>query len=380
MNARKKILTIFGTRPEIIKLAPVIREIESHPAVFESVNVTSAQHTDLLYPLIKFFGTRIDHNLSVMEPNQSLNLLCSRVLAAFDPIVQNVQPDLILVQGDTTTAMAASLAGFHRKIPVGHVEAGLRSDNVHSPFPEEMNRRLVTQLATYHFAATPRNVKTLLAEGVSPSHVFETGNPVVDSLQTILKTPSSSPQVSQLLALTQGSKRVVLTTHRRESFGDIMTGNLRVLREFVERRPDVTLLFPAHPNPSVHEAAFACLDGHPRIHVMPPLAYPDFISVLSTAWLIVSDSGGVQEEAPTLGKPLLILRENTERPEAVECGVARLVGKSPSKLRVMLEEMYQDEKWSASVQQIPNPFGDGKSSRRIIAKIAEKLEVALNSM
>jgi len=375
--AQKTILTVFGTRPEIIKLAPVIREIESHPAAFASVNVTSAQHTDLLYPFIKLFGIRVDHNMNVMEPNQSLNKLCSRVLSSFDPILEKVSPDLILVQGDTTTAMAASLAGFHRKIPVGHVEAGLRSGNLYSPYPEEMNRRVVTQLATYHFAATKQNVNTLLSEGVSVTRVFLTGNPVVDSLLKILKEPIVSQEVYSLLAATEQTKRIVLTTHRRESFGDTIMGNLRVLREFVEQHSNVSLLFPAHPNPSVHQAAFGCFSGHSRIHVMPPLAYPDFIRLLSEAWLIVSDSGGVQEEAPTLGKPLLILRENTERPEAIECGVARLVGKESARLKVLLNEAYADESWAASVRQISNPFGDGTSSRRIVEHIAAELAVKL---
>lgn len=373
MSAPKKILTVFGTRPEVIKLAPVIRAIEARPKTFTSINVTSAQHTDLLYPFIQLFGIRIDHNMNIMAPNQSLNQVCSRVLAAFDPIIEKAQPDLILVQGDTTTAMAASLAGFHRHIPVGHVEAGLRSGNTHSPYPEEMNRRLVTQLAVYHFASTQRNVNTLLSEGVPEDSIFLTGNPVVDSLQAILKDSTASPEVDELLAATKGSKRVVLTTHRRESFGDVMSGNLRVLREFVERHADVTLLFPAHPNPSVREQAYAYLDGHPRIRIVPPLTYHKFIRLLSQAWLIVSDSGGVQEEAPTLGKPLLILRENTERPEAVECGVARLVGKQPARLHSLLEEAYADSRWVEGVKQISNPFGDGNSSERIVQAIAEKL-------
>lgn len=380
MKALKKILTVFGTRPEVIKLAPVIRQLESCPEAFDAINVTSAQHTDLLYPFIGLFGIRIDHNMKVMEPNQSLNQVCARVLSAFDPILAEVKPDLILVQGDTTTAMAAALAGFHRHIPVGHVEAGLRSGNIYSPFPEEMNRKMVSQLATYHFAATRQNVNNLLGEGVDPDSVFLTGNPVVDSLQAILEAPSGSPDVSALLAATEGTKRIVLTTHRRESFGEVMTGNLRVLRQFVEQHEDLSLLFPAHPNPSVREQAYACLDDHPRITIMPPLAYPDFIRLLSHAWLIVSDSGGVQEEAPTLGKPLLILRENTERPEAVECGVARLVGKEPARLKAMLGEAYVDASWVASVRQIPNPFGDGRSSGKIVMKIGEQLGVPSSAL
>lgn len=375
--SRRRILTIFGTRPEVIKLAPVIQEVERRSDLFTSINVTSAQHTDLLYPFIKLFDIRVDYNLNVMEPNQTLNKLCARILSAFDPILEKTQPDLVLVQGDTTTAIGASLAAFHRKIAVGHVEAGLRSGNVDSPYPEEMNRRLITQLATYHFAATERNVQTLLGEGVPKDMIILTGNPVVDSLQMVRSQPTLSSEVVELLAKTQGTRRIVLTTHRRESFGDRMKGNLLVLREFVDQRGDVSLLFPAHPNPSVHEAAYSCFARHPRIHVMPPLSYPDFIHLLSSSWLIVSDSGGVQEEAPTLGKPLLILRENTERPETVQCGVAKLVGKEPTRLKELLRESYEDDCWAKSVQQTVNPFGDGRSSQRIVNGIADKMQISL---
>src|SRR5262249_46394670 len=215
----KTILTIFGTRPEVIKLAPVIQELEAQRDVFRSVNVTSAQHTDLLYPFVRMFGIRIDHDLRVMEPNQTPSQVCARVLAGLDLLLSEVRPDLILVQGDTTTAMAGALAGFHRRVPVGHVEAGLRSGNAHSPYPEELNRRLITRRAPYHLAATPRNRATLLSEGVPENTVFVTGNPVVDSLHAILERAGDSPVVERLLDATRGLKRIVLTTHRRESFG-----------------------------------------------------------------------------------------------------------------------------------------------------------------
>src|SRR2546428_4577153 len=322
----KKVLTVFGTRPEVIKLAPVIEQLEVQRDVFRTVNVTSAQHTDLLYPFVRMFGIRVDHDLHIMEPNQTPNQVCARVLARLDLILDEERPDLILVPGDPTTAMAGALAGFHRRIPIGHVEAGLRSGNAYSPYPEEMNRRLITRLATYHFAATRRNRATLLSEGVPEDTVFVTGNPVVDALHAMLESAGDSPVVARLLDATSGLKRIVLTTHRRESFVDVMAGNLGALRSFVPSHPDVALLFPVHPNPDVVGPATAILSGHPRIHLIPPLGYEDFIVLLSRAWLLVSDSGGVQEEAPTLGKPVLILRENTERPEAIEAGVARPVG------------------------------------------------------
>lgn len=369
----KKVLTIFGTRPEVIKLAPVIAALEARPEVFRTVNVTSAQHTELLYPFVRLFGIRIDHDLQIMEPQQTPNQVCARVLTRLDRLLTEERPDLILVQGDTTTAMAGALAGFHRRIPVGHVEAGLRSGNVYSPYPEEMNRRLITRLATYHFAATDRNRGTLLSEGVPEGSVFVTGNPVVDSLQAILQQTAVSSAVAALLEATRGLKRIVLTTHRRESFGEVMAENLRVLRSFVTHRGDAALLFPVHPNPDVVGPATAILSGHPRIHLMSPLGYQDFIVLLSHAWLIVSDSGGVQEEAPTLGKPVLILRENTERPEAIEAGVTRLVGGVPARLAAMLDEVYEDGAWIAQVGARPNPFGRGDSGQRIVDVIAQVL-------
>lgn len=373
----KRVLTLFGTRPEIIKLAPIIHEFEATPSAFQTINVTSAQHTDLLYPFVQLFGIRIDHDLKVMRPGQTLNQVCSAVVSALDPILTEAKPDVLLVQGDTTTALAGALAGFHRRIPVGHVEAGLRSGNPASPFPEEMNRRLITQLADYHFAATPRNRDTLVREGVASERIFLTGNPVVDSLQTILRRPTLSPTIERLVQSTQGLKRIVLTTHRRESFGETMSDNLRVLRGFVERHADVVLVFPVHPNPSVRGPASAILSGHDRIRLLEPLDYFDFIGMLSRAWLIVSDSGGVQEEAPTLGKPLLVLRENTERPEAVESGVARLVGGSPPRLNELLEEVYHDDRWANQVKGMENPFGRGDGGKQIVQAVARVLGCAL---
>jgi UDP-N-acetylglucosamine 2-epimerase (non-hydrolysing) len=373
---RRKIGFVFGTRPEVIKLAPVIAELETWRDFFEVVTVNTGQHTDLLAPFVQLFATRIDHNLRVMEPGQTPNRVCARVLAAIDPILTQERPDLLLVQGDTTTALAGALAGFHQRIPVGHVEAGLRSGDVQSPYPEEMNRRLITRLATYHFAATTQNRATLLAEGVRGEQVFITGNPVVDSLHTILARRTDSPGVAALLRATEGLKRIVLTTHRRESFGDALAENLRVLRDFVSRHEDVALLFPIHPNPAVRGPATAILGGRTRIHLLDPLDYADFIGLLARAWLIVSDSGGVQEEAPTLGKPLLVLRENTERPEAVESGVARLVGGSPANLGAMLESAYQDGDWIRTVTRTANPFGRGDAAQRIVHAIAHVFGVA----
>lgn len=374
----RKLLTLFGTRPEVIKLSPVIRQLEAAGQSFRTVNVTSGQHSELLYPFTQLFELRIDHDLRIMKPKQTPNQICSRVLSSLDPILVAEQPDMILVQGDTTTALAGALAGFHRCIPVAHVEAGLRSGNLHSPYPEEMNRSLITKLASYHFAATERNRETLLAEGVARDTIFVTGNPVVDSLKVILARARMSTNVKQLLNATKGLRRVVLTTHRRENFGELMTENLRTLRRFVETHDGVALIFPVHPNPAVAHAASMILSGHPRIHLIEPLRYDDFILLLARSWLIVSDSGGVQEEAPTLGKPLLILRENTERPEAIESGIARLVGQ-PRHLASMLAEAYEDGSWADAARKVANPFGRGKSGQRIARVLAELLHIPATS-
>lgn len=366
-----KILTLFGTRPEVIKLAPVIQSLESSPDILETVNVASAQHTDLLYPFCESLGVRIDHDLEVMRHDQSPHDVCARVLTSLESILTDLRPDLILVQGDTTTTLAGALAGFYSRIPVGHVEAGLRSGNSLSPFPEEMNRRVVSQLASYHFAATEHNRRTLFSEGVPDEAVFVTGNPVVDTLKSMLERPASNRDVDAVIAATDGSRRIVLTTHRRESLGTVMRQNLEVLKDFVESADDVSLIFPVHPNPSVVESARQVLADHPRIHLIDPLGYEDFIHLLAASWLIVSDSGGVQEEAPTLGKPVLILRENTERPEAVEAGVAKLVGGRPETLAAMLDEIQRDPSWIESVKETENPFGRGDSGRRIASIVAE---------
>jgi UDP-N-acetylglucosamine 2-epimerase (non-hydrolysing) len=372
MSSRIRVLTLFGTRPEVIKLAPVIRALEEDGA-FAAFNVASGQHTDLLYPFAERFGVGIHADLRVMEPGQTPSGVCSRVLTLLDPILVEERPEAVLVQGDTTTALAGALAAFHRKIPVGHVEAGLRSGDPLSPFPEEMNRRLITRLATFHFAATEDNRETLLREGVEEEGIFVTGNPVVDALHGVLASSSAGPDVAALLDRTEGMRRIVLTTHRRESFGETMSGNLRVLRRFVEEHPDVALLFPVHPNPVVRETTRSILSGHPRIHLIAPLGYEDFVLLLSSAWLLVSDSGGVQEEAPTLGKPLLVLRENTERPEALRSGVARLVGGEPERLAAMLDEAARPGSWAEQVSGTANPFGAGDSGRRIARILAASL-------
>ncbi len=366
---KKTILTLFGTRPEIIKLAPVIWAIEKRSDIWRSVTVSSSQHTDLLRPFIRDLKINIDHDLAVMTPGQTPNAVLSRVVDAIEPIFTKEKPDLIIVQGDTTTAIAGALAGFYARIPVAHVEAGLRTGNRYSPFPEEMNRRLISQLADIHFAATDENIKILLSEGIRKETIVLTGNPVVDALHHILKNSQCSEKLSKFLQQVKGKRLLVLTTHRRENFGQVMSSHLKALRKFIERHKDIELVFPVHPNPSVRAAVnveFANID---RIHCIDPLEYADFLHLLSHAWLIASDSGGVQEEAPSLGKPLLVLRDTTERPEVLACGVGRLVGHSGERLEEMLEEAIKDKSWFEKVLQIQNPFGKGNAGEQIASAI-----------
>lgn len=369
-SASSKIMVLFGTRPEAIKLAPVIGELKKRSGI-ETLVVSSSQHTDLLRPFLKLFDISVDHNLKVMSKNQSPNTVGGKVLDKVDRILEAEKPSLIIVQGDTTTAFAGAFAGFNRKIPVAHVEAGLRSGNPMSPFPEEMNRRLISKLATYHFAATEKNRQELIREGVKTDHVFVTGNPIVDSLQSILRTSTPSQEINRVIENSKGLKRIVLTTHRRESFGETMGGNLESLRDFVKKRKDTCLIFPVHPNPNVKAVTNSILADQERVFLLDPLDYVDFVTLMKKAWLIVSDSGGIQEEAPSLGKPLLILRENTERPEVLESRVAKLVGNNPRRLGILLEENYAIETWIQSVKRVQNPFGDGTAGRKIVDLICK---------
>lgn len=373
---RKAVLTVFGTRPEAIKLAPVIHQLEKRRESLRTINVASGQHLELLHPFVEMFGIHVDKNLQLMTTNQTPAELCARIVPELEIIVENEDPDLILVQGDTATALAGAMVGQRCGVPVGHVEAGLRSGNVMSPYPEELNRRLITRLATYHFAATLRNCETLVSEGIPEARIFLTGNPVVDALQMVLCIPGRWRKPTWFSKVA-GRKYIVLTTHRRESFGQLLADNLEVLCRFVGNHSDVSLIFAVHPNPNVSGPARKICAGQSRVIIVSPLNYRDFIQVLSNSWLVVSDSGGIQEEVPSLGKPLLILRENTERAECIEAGIARLVGGSPETLMSMLEEAYKPGSWAESVRAVPNPFGNGDSGGRIAQCLTMLLETPL---
>ncbi|MEO0448506.1 MAG: UDP-N-acetylglucosamine 2-epimerase (non-hydrolyzing), partial [Verrucomicrobiota bacterium] len=330
-------------------------------------------HTDLAAPLFQEFSLSIHYDLQVMRPGQSLSGVCSRILERIDEILIEEAPDCVLVQGDTTSALAGALGAFHRGIPVGHIEAGLRSGDAKSPFPEEMNRRLISQMADLHFASTERNRRVLLEEGIKEETVYVTGNPVLDSVLQIVGREGMSEELEDLLAKTEGSRRLVVTAHRRENFAGAMSGYFAVLKGFLEANEDVSMIFPVHPNPNVRRISQEVFGGVPNAHLVEPMIYPDFIRLLSHAWLIVSDSGGVQEEAPTLETPLLVIRENTERPEAIACGAAKLIGESPETLREHLEEIARTGGWAASMKGMANPFGRGDSRIRIVDAIGQQL-------
>lgn len=374
MPSRHLIVTLFGTRPEAIKLAPVIQalgRIYRSGTHGEVVNVSSGQHTDLVRPFTNAFGVEIHHDLEIGRADQTSTDVCAAVLKSFDALLGKISPDLVLVQGDTTTALAGAMAAFHRKVAVGHVEAGLRSGDPLSPFPEEMNRRLISRIADRHFAATDRNVAALLAEGVEASSIILTGNPVVDSVRWAIDNTRPSDRVGELLETVAARRLILVTTHRRESFGDVMVERLRVLSRFARDREDVAIVFPVHPNPNVRRAVEEAMPPTDRVHLLEPLGYFDFVHLMARAWLIVSDSGGVQEEAPTLGKPVLVIRENTERPEAIDAGVARLVGGSADALATMLHDCDDDPEWVEHVSSVENPFGAPGSAERIARESIE---------
>jgi UDP-N-acetylglucosamine 2-epimerase (non-hydrolysing) len=354
-------------------MVPIIREFENRPRQFDVHNVISWQHDDLLAPLLELFEIPVHRGLGIRRERSTLDELLARLLEELTPALEQISPDLVLVQGDTATALAGALSAHNQRIPLVHVEAGLRSGNRYSPFPEEIYRQMITRLATYHMAATPANVETLRAEAVPEESIYLTGNPVVDAVKSVLGKTEPSEKTRELIDRTRGMRTIVVTTHRRENFGPVMRTHLSILRDFVERHEDVALVFPVHPNPAVRAECERLGMSGPRMHLISPLIYPDFVHLLNSAWLVASDSGGVQEEIPTLRKPLLVLRENTERPEVLTSGFGRLVGSQPNLLASMLKEVYEDGSWLRTVETADNPFGDGKSGARIVNAISESL-------
>ena len=368
-----KVLFIFGTRPEAIKLCPVIRHMKSLPNDFDVRVCVTAQHREMLDQVLHVFDVTPDRDLDIMRPGQTLYQSTSRIVAALEPIFAEQNPDIVLVQGDTTTTFCGALAAFYAGVPVGHVEAGLRTGDLRKPFPEEMNRVLTGRVATFHFASTEAAAQNLYREGVDPLKVIVTGNTGIDAILHIKHSLETGKLVGlKGLPLDDSKKLIVVTAHRRESFGDgfdqICAAILRLAR-----RNDVEIVYPVHPNPSVRRTVNKYLRNQPNITLLDPMDYVPFVDLMCRAYLLVTDSGGIQEEAPSLGKPVLVLRDETERPEAVMAGTARLVGTSQSRIVEAAEHLLDDQLAYQRMVRIHNPFGDGHASEMIASFLTEHL-------
>ena len=375
-----KVLSIIGTRPEVIKMAPVIRELRSRSAVFEPTVIVTGQHREMSEPYMNLFGIKADVDLAIMQKNQTLDSIFVNILSVLPAALARFEPDILLVQGDTSSAFAAALAAYHGKIMVGHVEAGLRTGNKYNPFPEEMNRRLVGAVADLHFAPTASAQANLRREGVADERIFVTGNTVIDALRMVVRDEYAFAH-EILSRIDYANRRVIcVTTHRRESFGEPLKNTLRALKEIVRRHPDVEIVLPVHYNPNVRVHVYEALAGTERIHLMEPLSYEPFVQLMNKSYLIVSDSGGVQEEAPGLGKPVLVLRETTERPEGIEAGTARLVGTDAERIVSAVTELLENETAYKKMSRAVNPYGDGKAATRIAEVIEKTFAAAGNRM
>lgn len=353
------VMCVFGTRPEAIKMAPVVLAIAQCPELDLKVCVT-AQHRQMLDQVLDLFGIVPDDDLDLMQPGQTLPDLTARVLTQLTPVLKARKPNLVLVHGDTSTTMAASLASFYEQIPVGHVEAGLRTDDLYNPFPEEMNRRLTSQLTRLHFAPTETAIENLRRDGIDPAGLFRTGNTVIDALLETARKIAPEPQAG---------RTILVTAHRRENWGEPLRDICWAVRDLVERNPDVQVVFPAHLNPIVQSTAREILGGLERVRIIAPLDYAPFVKAMKEATLILTDSGGVQEEGPSLGKPVLVMRTTTERPEAVDAGTVRLVGVKRADIFRNAQELLDDRTAYDRMANAVNPYGDGHAARRTVEAI-----------
>lgn len=364
----KKIMCVFGTRPEAIKMAPVVKAIEQNENLQSMVAVT-AQHREMLDQVLQLFHIKPDYDLNLMKQGQTLTDITSGVLRGLEEIFKKERPDLVLVHGDTTTTFAAALAAFYQQIPVGHVEAGLRSGKMYSPYPEEVNRKLTGVMTTLHFSPTPEARQNLLQENIGDTAIFVTGNTVIDALLATAKQTYQFEDVALQQLLDSLGKKVLITAHRRENQGTPMVHIFQAVRRLHETLPDVQFIFPIHKNPRVRELATQILGDLERVHIIEPLDYEPFANVMSRVDLILTDSGGVQEEAPALGKPVLVLRDTTERPEAIKAGTVALVGTDESLIYDTALHLLTDEAAYHKMANAVNPYGDGKASGRIMQAI-----------
>lgn len=365
-------MTVFGTRPEAIKMCPLVQELRRHPDTLEPIVAVTAQHREMLDQVLDLFGIVPDYDLNIMQGGQTLYDVTTRALTGLKEVMEKARPDLVLVHGDTTTTFAGALAAYYLQIPVGHVEAGLRTGNKYSPFPEEMNRKLTGAIADLHFAPTTTSRDNLLRENVDPAAIFVTGNTVIDALATTVQADYrfDDPVVEE--ALSRHPRLLVMTTHRRENLGEPMRHVYRAVKDALAQCPDVAAVFPVHKNPKVREVVQAELAGQDRVYLTEPMDYQPFANLMSRASVILTDSGGIQEEAPALGKPVLVLRGTTERPEAVAAGTVRLVGTDYNAVRNETLRLLTDRSYYQSMAEAVNPYGDGQACRRIVGFILNR--------
>lgn len=369
-----KVMTIFGTRPEAIKMAPLVKELEKNSDKIESVVCVTAQHRQMLDQVLEIFDIKPDYDLNIMKARQTLVEIVTRSLEGLDEVMKEAQPDIVLVHGDTSTTFVGSLAAFYNKISVGHVEAGLRTYNKYFPYPEEVNRRITGVIADMHFAPTQRNYDNLASEKVDPSTIYITGNTVVDALQTTVHDNYEFKDET-LKNIDWNSKRVIImTAHRRENLGKPLENICSAVRDIVLKHEDVEVVYPVHPNPSVREVAFKILGDLDRVKLIEPVNADELHNAIKRGYLVLTDSGGLQEEAPSLGKPVLVLRNETERPEAIDAGTVKIAGVDKENIFSMTEELLNDKDAYDKMAKAVNPYGDGHASERIVKAIIDKFE------
>lgn len=369
---RLKVMTVFGTRPEGIKMAPIVKVMENTKEI-ENIVCVTAQHREMLDQVLDIFEIKPDYDLNIFKPGQTLTGITTKALEGLEKVIVETQPDLLLVQGDTTTVFAGALAAFYQKVKVGHVEAGLRSGNLYSPYPEEANRKLTGIVTNFHFAPTNESRENLLREGYPEEKIFITGNTVIDALFHVVKEDYIFED-SLLNGIDFENKRVILlTSHRRENIGKPMENIFTAIDEITRKYEDVEVVFPVHLNPKVRDIAHKVFDGNENIHLVEPLDYEPFTNLMSKSHIVVTDSGGLQEEAPSLGKPVLVVREETERPEGIEAGTAKLVGTSKENISKELDLLLSNKEEYKKMANAVNPYGDGKASERIVKVILEQV-------
>lgn len=362
-----KVMTIFGTRPEAIKMAPLVKELKSRKEI-ECIVCVTAQHRQMLDQVLKTFEIVPDYDLDIMKQGQTLSDITARVLKGLEEVIQEVKPNIILVHGDTTTTFAGALAAYYNQVDIGHVEAGLRTWNKYSPYPEEMNRQMVGVLADMHFAPTENSKASLLKEGKKEETIFVTGNTAIDALATTVHKNYTHP----ILDWAKGSRMILITAHRRENLGEPMRGMFQAIRRIVEEYPDVKAVYPVHLNPKVREVANEVLGDNKKIKLIDPLEVIDFHNFIANSYLILTDSGGIQEEAPSLGKPVLVLRDTTERPEGIQAGTLKLAGTDEETIYQLTKQLLEDQEEYRKMSKASNPYGDGKASQRIADAIIQR--------